>query len=214
MQDTDQITLGLDPLPRKTRKEVFLDERNQVVPRAELVALVQPHARGAHQALGGPPPCPIATTLRIHCLQLWWNLSAPAMEEERHDRPLYHRIAGLQAVPDLGAHCDLRFLLRALVEILKILWVILWVAPFDSAGNRIKPHFLTDALSARFQQHDRALHGPDCISGPPRRRVPTAIHPSQSAIRRSTLVSMRRLPNTATRALPSCEAGVEDAASA
>lgn len=47
----DQITLGLDPLPKKTRKEVFLDEMNQVVPWAELVALVQPHARGAHQAL-------------------------------------------------------------------------------------------------------------------------------------------------------------------
>ena len=47
----NQITLGLDPLPKKTRKEVFLDEMNQVVPWAELVALVQPPARGAHQAL-------------------------------------------------------------------------------------------------------------------------------------------------------------------
>lgn len=27
----DQFTLGLDPLPKKTRKEVFLDEMNQVV---------------------------------------------------------------------------------------------------------------------------------------------------------------------------------------
>ena len=52
----DQSTLGLDPLPRKTREEVFLDEMNQVVPWAELVALIQPHARGAHQALGGRPP--------------------------------------------------------------------------------------------------------------------------------------------------------------
>lgn len=28
----DQYPLGLDPLPKKTRKEVFLDEMNQVVP--------------------------------------------------------------------------------------------------------------------------------------------------------------------------------------
>ena len=28
----DQMTFGLDPLPKKTRKEVFLDEMNQVVP--------------------------------------------------------------------------------------------------------------------------------------------------------------------------------------
>ena len=90
-----QITLGLDPLPKKTRKEVFLDEMNQVVPWAELVALIQPHARGAHQALGGRPPFAVETMLRIHCLQLWWNLSDPAMEEELHERPLYRRFAGL-----------------------------------------------------------------------------------------------------------------------
>jgi transposase, IS5 family len=44
----DQFTLGLDPLPKKTRKEVLLDEMNQVVPWAVLVALIAPFARGAH----------------------------------------------------------------------------------------------------------------------------------------------------------------------
>ena len=95
----DQITLGLDPLPKKTRKEIFLGEMNQVVPWSELVELVRPHARGAHQALGGRPPFPIETMLRIHCLQLWWNLSDPAMEEELHERPLYRRFAGLEGAP-------------------------------------------------------------------------------------------------------------------
>lgn len=51
-----QITLGLDPLHKKTRKEVFLEEMDKVVPWQALVALIQPHARGAHQALGGRPP--------------------------------------------------------------------------------------------------------------------------------------------------------------
>jgi IS5 family transposase len=98
MRVMNQITLGLDPLPKKTRKEVFLDEMNQVVPWSALVALIQPHARGAHQALGGRPPFPIETMLRIHCLQLWWNLSDPAMEEELHERPLYRRFVGLEGV--------------------------------------------------------------------------------------------------------------------
>ena len=101
MLGKDQITLGLDPLPKKTRKEVFLDEMNQVVPWAALVALIQPHARGAHQALGGRPPFPIETMLRIHCLQLWWNLSDPAMEEELHERPLYRRFVGLDGAARL-----------------------------------------------------------------------------------------------------------------
>jgi IS5 family transposase len=111
----DQITLGLDPLPKKTRKEVFLDEMNQVVPWSALVALIQPHARGAHQALGGRPPFPIETMLRIHCLQLWWNLSDPAMEEELHERPLYRRFVGLEGaarMPDETTILRFRHLLE------------------------------------------------------------------------------------------------------
>jgi transposase, IS5 family len=111
----DQMTFGLDPLPKKTRKEVFLDEMNQVVPWAALVELIRPHARGAHQALGGRPPFPIETMLRIHCLQLWWNLSDPAMEEELHERPLYRRFAGLEGaarMPDETTILRFRHLLE------------------------------------------------------------------------------------------------------
>jgi amidase/6-aminohexanoate-cyclic-dimer hydrolase len=54
----NQMMLGLDPLPKKTRKEVFLDEMNRVVPWVALVDLIRPHARGAHQALGGRPLAP------------------------------------------------------------------------------------------------------------------------------------------------------------
>ena len=111
----DQMTFGLDPLPKKTRKEIFLDEMNQVVPWVELVALIQPHARGAHQALGGRPPFPIETMLRIHCVQLWWNLSDPAMEEELHERPLYRRFAGLDGaakMPDESTILRFRHLLE------------------------------------------------------------------------------------------------------
>ena len=92
----DQITLGLDPLPKKTRKQVFLDEMNQVVPWATLVSLIQPHARGAHQALGGRPPFPIETMLRIHFMQQWFALSDPAMEEALHDMPVFREFAGLE----------------------------------------------------------------------------------------------------------------------
>ncbi|RVU45947.1 IS5 family transposase [Rubrivivax rivuli] len=111
----DQMTFGLDPLPKKTRKEVFLDEMNQVVPWAALVELIRSHARGAHQALGGRPPFPIETMLRIHCLQLWWNLSDPAMEEELHERPLYRRFAGLEGaarMPDETTILRFRHLLE------------------------------------------------------------------------------------------------------
>ena len=111
----DQITLGLDPLPKKTRKQVFLEEMNQVVPWTELAALIAPFARSAHQPLGGRPAFPIEIMLRIHCLQLWWNLSDPAMEEELHERPLYRRFAGLEGaarMPDETTILRFRHLLE------------------------------------------------------------------------------------------------------
>ena len=111
----NQLNFGLDPLPKKTRKQIFLEEMNQVVPWSELVGLIEPYARGAHQALGGRPPFAIETMLRIHCLQLWWNLSDPAMEEELHDRPLYRRFAGLDGaarMPDESTILRFRRLLE------------------------------------------------------------------------------------------------------
>jgi IS5 family transposase len=111
----DQTNFGFDPLLKKTRKEIFLGEMNRVVPWPQLVALIAPHARGAHQALGGRPPFPVEVMLRIHCLQLWWNLSDPAMEEELHERPLYRQFAGLagaRRIPDETTILRFRHLLE------------------------------------------------------------------------------------------------------
>ena len=111
----EQDTLGFDPLLKKTRKAVFLEEMDRVVRWAALVGLIQPYARGAHQALGGRPPFAVETMLRIHCLQLWWNLSDPAMEEELHDRPLYREfisLAGAARLPDETTILRFRHLLE------------------------------------------------------------------------------------------------------
>lgn len=81
---------------KRTRKREFLDEMNTVVPWAELVALVAPHAPVAKT---GRPPFAIATMLRIHFMQQWFGLSDPAMEEALHDVPLFREFAGL----DVGA---------------------------------------------------------------------------------------------------------------
>ena len=113
--DMDQTTLGFEPLHKKTRKEIFLEEMERVVPWAELVALIASHARGAHQALGGRPPFAVETMLRIHCLQLWWNLSDPGVEEELHERPLYRQFAGLGGaarLPDEATILRFRHLLE------------------------------------------------------------------------------------------------------
>jgi transposase, IS5 family len=103
MRVMKQSTLGFDPLFKKTRRSVFLDEMNRVVPWAELVALIRSHVPVKVEVLGGRPPMPVETMLRIHCLQLWWNLGDLAMEEELRERALYRVFAGLEgcaALPD------------------------------------------------------------------------------------------------------------------
>jgi len=97
-----QMSLGGSGFERKTkrtRKREFLDEMNLVVPWAELVSLIAPHAP-APGAKGGRPPFAVETMLRIHFLQQWFNLSEPAMEEALYDMALFREFVGLDAGED------------------------------------------------------------------------------------------------------------------
>ena len=97
-----QMSLGESGFERKTkrtRKREFLDEMNLVVPWAELVSLIAPHAPAAG-AKGGRPPFAVETMLRIHFLQQWFNLSDPAMEEALYDTPMFREFAGLDMGED------------------------------------------------------------------------------------------------------------------
>ena len=97
-----QMSLGESGYERKTkrtRKREFLDEMNLVVPWAELVSLIAPHAP-APGAKGGRPPFAVETMLRVHFLQHWFNLSDPAMEEALYDTPMFREFAGLDMGED------------------------------------------------------------------------------------------------------------------
>lgn len=87
-----QQDLGLNLSTRRTRKAVFLDEMDQVVPWSQLLALIAPHAP---RAKTGRPAFELETMLRIHFLQQWFGLSDVAMEEALFDVPLYREFAGL-----------------------------------------------------------------------------------------------------------------------
>ena len=66
---------------RKSRRELFLDEMERVVPWAELSALVEPHYA---KAGNGRRPVGLAIMLRTYFLQQWFNLSDPGVEEACH----------------------------------------------------------------------------------------------------------------------------------
>ncbi|EQD75830.1 transposase, IS4 family protein, partial [mine drainage metagenome] len=86
---------------KRTRREVFLAEMEQVVPWQVLLALIEPVYPKAGR---GRYPYPLQTMLRVHLLQNWFGYSDPAMEEALYEVAPLRQFAGLSlargSVPD------------------------------------------------------------------------------------------------------------------
>lgn len=80
---------------RKSRRELFLDEMEQIVPWAALLALVEPHYAKAGK---GRQPVGLSIMLRTYFVQQWFNLSDPGVEEALYESPVLQRFVGV----DLG----------------------------------------------------------------------------------------------------------------
>src|SRR5215831_17845332 len=64
----------------------------RAVPWQPLEALIEPH----YPKIGGDrPPYSLSAMLRIHCLQQWYGLSDPAMEEALYEIASMRQFAGL-----------------------------------------------------------------------------------------------------------------------
>jgi IS5 family transposase len=88
-----QAALNLILSIKKTRKQVFLEQMEQVVPWAALVEVIAPYYP---EGRTGRPPFSLHTMLRIHFMQQWFTLSDPAMEEAFFDTPLCREFAQLE----------------------------------------------------------------------------------------------------------------------
>jgi IS5 family transposase len=73
-----QATLNLNLQLKKTRKQVFLEQMEQVVPWAALVELIAPYYPEGKTVR---PPFSLQTMLHVHFMQQLFRLSDPAMEE-------------------------------------------------------------------------------------------------------------------------------------
>lgn len=100
---------------KKTRRERFLAEMDQVVPWSRLCAVIEPHyPKGSHR--GGRPPLPLERMFRIYCLQQWYNLSDPGTEEALYDSITMRQFAGVSTdadvIPDETSILNFRRLLE------------------------------------------------------------------------------------------------------
>src|SRR5207247_10369925 len=97
-QRTLAMMTGFEQYTRKTRRAIFLEEMEQVVPWRELCALVAPHYP---QPGKGRRPVGGERMLRIYFLQQWFNLSDPGVEEAVADAAVSRAAWGMGA--GLGA---------------------------------------------------------------------------------------------------------------
>jgi len=106
---------SFEPYRKPTRRERFLDAMNRVVPWATLVTVIEPVYPKAEGP--GRPPIGIERMLRLHCLQQWFNLSDPAVEEALYDSRAMRQFVGIdlgrEPVPDETTICKFRPLLEA-----------------------------------------------------------------------------------------------------
>lgn len=96
---------------KQTRREKFLAEMEKLLPWKDLAS---PISRYYSKSLTGRKPYPLSAMLRIHCMQLFYNLSDPAMEDMLYEVESMRRFAGISidTVPDETTILNFRHLLE------------------------------------------------------------------------------------------------------
>ncbi len=98
---------------RKTRRELFLERMDGLIPWQRLEERIRPCYP---QAGRGRRPYALSVMLRIHCVQLFYNLSDPGMEDLLYEAESVRRFAGLrlsEALPDETTILNFRHLLES-----------------------------------------------------------------------------------------------------
>ena len=97
---------------RKTRRELFLERMDGLIPWRKLEERIRPcypkPGKGRH-------PYPLSVMLRIHCVQLFYNLSDPGMEDLLYESDPVRRFVGLKLtgpLPDETTILHFRHLLE------------------------------------------------------------------------------------------------------
>ena len=97
---------------RKTRREVFLERMDGLIPWGRLEERIRPFYP---KAGNGRRPYPLSVMLRVHCVQLFYNLSDPGMEDLLYEAESVRRFVGLRlsgALPDETTILNFRHLLE------------------------------------------------------------------------------------------------------
>jgi IS5 family transposase len=106
-------SLSYQSQKKVTRRELFLQEMEGIVPWSTFESLIAPHYP---KAGNGRHPMALCAMLRIYFMQQWFQLSDPGMEDALYDSQSMQRFAGLEvgrdAIPDETTILHFRHLLE------------------------------------------------------------------------------------------------------
>jgi IS5 family transposase len=112
-QQMSFASLAYQKKKKVTHRERFLQEMERCVPWSLLEGIVAPKYPKAGQ---GRHPFPLPIMVRIYCMQQWFQLSDPGMEDALYDSDSIRRFAGIElgedAVPDETTILNFRHLLE------------------------------------------------------------------------------------------------------
>ncbi len=97
---------------RQTRREKFLAKMDGLIPWSRLEARIEPFYPKASR---GRRPYPLGVMLRVHCVQLFYNVSDPGIEDLLYEAESVRRFVGLRlsdALPDETTILNFRHLLE------------------------------------------------------------------------------------------------------
>ncbi len=97
---------------RKTRRELFLERMDALIPWQLLQERIRPFYPKAGR---GRQPYPLSVMLRVHCVQLFYNLSDPGMEDLLYESDPVRQFTGLKLsgpLPDETTILNFRHLLE------------------------------------------------------------------------------------------------------
>ena len=112
---TDQPTfadLDYQHKKRKTRREAFLERMDDLIPWERLEERIRPYYPKAGR---GRRPYDLSVMFRVHCVQLFYNLSDPGMEDMLYEAESVRRFVGLRLtdqLPDESTILHFRHLLE------------------------------------------------------------------------------------------------------
>jgi IS5 family transposase len=106
---------GFEKYTKKTRKELFLEEMERIIPWSDLTQALKPYYPDPTGP--GRRPKGLERMLRIYFMQHWFNLSDPGMEEALYDSRVMRDFAGIDLgedpAPDESTILKFRHLLEA-----------------------------------------------------------------------------------------------------